>query len=276
MPPASPAAIMLVNSGSKVFGCLRIASASDAPDSTSVRVCRITAEKFLSSSWLPRMSRHCTSGRPASIITENCRVNTAKLFALTFLPVFPFFSVFASALPWTGVIFVTLICSRRRAAVAASTVSATRSPDTVWPARVRPEYANVAIRLAPHRRTRGRGARRAPQTGSGDDADAAVDHVLQLVAVRRRRHGRFERDQPLHVQARERLVHRLHAEFFLSGLHRAVDLVNLVVANQVPDRRVRHHDLERADASGAVSLRHQRLCDDPFEHERQLRPDLRL
>ena len=30
---------------------------------------------------LPRMSRHCTSGRPASIITENWRVKTARFFA---------------------------------------------------------------------------------------------------------------------------------------------------------------------------------------------------
>jgi hypothetical protein len=71
MPPASPAATMFVNSESNVFGCFRIASASDAPDSTSLRVCRITAEKFLSLSWEPRMSRHCTRGRPASIMTEN-------------------------------------------------------------------------------------------------------------------------------------------------------------------------------------------------------------
>ena len=80
MPPASPAAIMFVKSGSKVFGCFFIASASDEPHSTSDRVSRMTFAKFLSSSWLPRMSRHCTSGRPASIMTENCRVKTARFF----------------------------------------------------------------------------------------------------------------------------------------------------------------------------------------------------
>ena len=83
MPPASPAAIMLVNSGSNVFGCLRMASASDAPLSTSPRVARIVDEKFLSSSCVPRISRHCTSGRPASIITENWRVKIASDFGLT-------------------------------------------------------------------------------------------------------------------------------------------------------------------------------------------------
>jgi hypothetical protein len=124
---------MLVNSGSKVFGCFFIASASDAPLSTSPRVARMTRAKCLSSSWVPRISRHCTSGRPASIITENCRVKTARFLAATaraFSLPFP--------LSFTGRICVMSTCSRRSAATAASTVSATRSPVTFWPARVRP------------------------------------------------------------------------------------------------------------------------------------------
>ena len=109
MPPASPAAIMLVNSGSKVFGCFRIASASEAPDSTSVRVCRMTAAKFLSSSCEPRMSRHCTSGRPASIITENWRTNTARFLGDTVLSSRPAFLAAATAFTLAGVIRVTRI-----------------------------------------------------------------------------------------------------------------------------------------------------------------------
>ena len=132
---------MLVNSASNVLGCFRIASASDWPDSTSERVCRITAAKFLSSSCVPRMSRHCTRGNPASIITENCRVKTARFFAATFLPVVPGFSFLpaASVLAFAGVMRVTSTWSRRSAATAASMVSAARSPLTVCPARVRPE-----------------------------------------------------------------------------------------------------------------------------------------
>ncbi|MGC4084609.1 MAG: hypothetical protein QM736_21450 [Vicinamibacterales bacterium] len=80
----------------------------------------------------------------------------------------------------------------------------------------------------------------------------------------------------LHVQARQRLVGCLHAELFLAGLHHAVDLVNLVVANQVPDRGRRHHDLERRHTALAVGARQQRLTDDPLEHERELRADLSL
>jgi hypothetical protein len=40
---------------------------------------------------------------------------------------------------------VTRICSRLSAATAASIESAARSPLTVWPARVRPEYAKLGI-----------------------------------------------------------------------------------------------------------------------------------
>ncbi len=136
MPPASPAAIMFVKSGSKVFGCFFMASASEDPDSTSDRVSRITFAKCLSSSCPPRMSRHCTRGRPASIMTENCRVKTARFFELTRLPFNGFAA--ASAFALAGLMRVTMICSRRSAAVAASSDSATRSPLTVSPPRVRP------------------------------------------------------------------------------------------------------------------------------------------
>jgi hypothetical protein len=52
---------------------------------------------------------------------------------------------FSSALALAGVIRVTMIWSRRSAATAASMVSAIRSPLTVSPPRVRPEYAKLAI-----------------------------------------------------------------------------------------------------------------------------------
>ena len=74
---------MLTKRLSNTLGCFAIASASDAPLSTSPRVARITSEKFLSSSCVPRISRHCTSGNPASIITENWRVKTARFLEST-------------------------------------------------------------------------------------------------------------------------------------------------------------------------------------------------
>src|SRR5262245_39789238 len=241
----------------------------------------MTAAKFLSSSWLPRMSRHWTSGRPASIITENWRVKTARFLALTLRPSRPtdLGAAAASAFAFAGVIRVTMMRSRLSAATAASIVSAMRSPVTVSPPRVRPEYANVAIsvlyfpcwpsqcvvRLPPRARPR---QRCAPQAGAGHDADAAVDHFLQLVPVRGGAEGGLERDQPLVKQARQRLVAGLHAELLLPGLHHAVDLVDLVVANQIADRGRRHEDLERHDAPLPVAARQQRLTDDSFEHQR--------
>ena len=142
MPPASPAWIMFVNSASKVRGCLRIASASDMPLSTSSRTFRIVAANLACGSWRPRMSRHCTSGRPASIITLNCRVKIARLLAGT-LP--PTLARALAARAFTGSIRVIRICSRRNDATAASSESACRSPLTFSPALVRPENANACI-----------------------------------------------------------------------------------------------------------------------------------
>src|SRR5688572_15104664 len=148
------------------------------------------------------MSRHCTSGRPASIITENCRVNTARLFVgtplpRTLTPAAPLAPA-ALALAFVALIFVTRICSRRSIATAASTESASRSPLTTSPARVRPEKANVGIRrprlqLPTNALTHSPKTRltplhrygRASETGARHHPGAAVDHLLQFVLVRR-------------------------------------------------------------------------------------------
>ena len=65
---------MLVYRSLNALGCLRIASATVFPDSTSNTTSRTTAANALFSLWRARMSRACTSGRPALIIVENCRV----------------------------------------------------------------------------------------------------------------------------------------------------------------------------------------------------------
>src|SRR3954454_23406335 len=142
---------MLENSESNVLGCFFIASARAMPDWTSSRTFKMTAEKFLCGSCLPRISRHCTSGRPASIMTEDYRVKMARLFAGTALP--PLgpagLAALATFAALAASIRVTMICSRLNAATAASIVSATRSPVTDCPALVRPEYANVGINSVP-------------------------------------------------------------------------------------------------------------------------------
>ncbi len=72
------------------------------------------------------------------------------------------------------------------------------------------------------------------------------------------------------------MVESLHPELLLARLHRGVDLVDLVLPDQVPDGRVRHHDLHGQSAAGPARPRQQGLAQDPLEHKRHLRPDLRL
>src|SRR5229473_216323 len=83
MPPVSPASIMLVVRSSKTFGYWRMALARVAPPSTVVR----TPVRVFWNDWFSwfaaRISRHCTSGNPASIITENWRKKLAMSLTLT-------------------------------------------------------------------------------------------------------------------------------------------------------------------------------------------------
>src|SRR6266511_3992765 len=58
-------------------------------------------------------------------------------------------------------------------------------------------------------------------------------------------------DLALLHQIEQRLIHRLHSEL-LPGLHRGVDLVDLLLADYVSDGRGGYHDLERHDAPPAV------------------------
>src|SRR6185436_1069630 len=170
----------------------------------------MTAEKFLSSSCPPRISRHWTSGRPASIITENCRVKTARFFAETLLAL-KALGAAAFAASFTGLIWVTRIWSRRNAATAPSIDSATRSPVTVWPARVRPLYAKVAITQYSSACLLHRPHAGAIEPRACDHAYATVDQILQFVAIRRRHQRGLHGDQLLLIERRQRLVHRLHA-----------------------------------------------------------------
>ena len=154
-------------------------------------------------------------------------------------PLAAFFAAAAALPPSPASIAVTMICSRRSAATAASMVSATRSPRDRLPAAGPSGYANVGMAvlsgLPDHGPVAACPGRLHP--GAGHDPGAAGDHLLELVLHRRGVHRRLQRDQPPLVQRRQRLVHRLHPELLLAGLHRRVDLVDLVLADQVPDRR---------------------------------------
>ena len=61
-----------------------------------------------------------------------------------------------------------------------------------------------------------------------------------------------------------------------AGLHDRVDLLDLALADQVPDGVVREQDLERGDAALAVGGRQQRLRDDALERAGDLHADLLL
>ena len=71
------------------------------------------------------------------------------------------------------------------------------------------------------------------------------------------------------------LVHRLHA-VFLAGLHQAVDLVGLVVADHRLDARGADHDLHGQGPPRPSGAGDELLADHPFEHKGQLRPHLAL
>src|SRR5215210_1337292 len=262
IPPASPAATMLVYRLSNALGCLRMASAMDMPDSTSLRTSLMIAAKVLFSSWPPRISRHCTSGRPASSITENWRVKMETRLRLT-LPGRRGMSLISR--PFSRML-VTWICCRRSTETAASRVSASSWPSWTWPLRDLPFQTKLGIlRLLPLR-----GERRVQAGG------AAVDDLLELVRVRGAGERRFQRDHAFEVQGGQRLVERLHAMLGLAGLHHAVDLVHLVLTDQVADGGAGNEDLHRHRPPLAAGLGQQRLADDPLQHQRKLGPDLPL
>ncbi len=86
MPPISPARTSCTKRSSKTLGCSDSASAKVEPASTLAFTCSSTERKAALSFWVPRMSSAWTSGRPASIITENCRVKTRMSLVPTPLP----------------------------------------------------------------------------------------------------------------------------------------------------------------------------------------------
>src|SRR5262249_44116400 len=203
----------------------------------------------------------------------NWRVKTTRSFSGTGLPI-------ANAeRPWPCFLtFWTAICSARSRATAISSVAASTVPRRMSPPRVRPSYAKVGMGLAPSlvwlsRLGPGEGRSGRPPRERGSPllrvhgaARAAAglrggDHRLQLVDVRAPAQTVLERDDALQVQVAQRLVQRLHAELRLADLHLRVDLVDLVLADEVPDRGVRHHDRACDDALRARRSGHERLRD---------------
>src|SRR5688572_8399440 len=142
MPPASPAWTRLQYRSSKTLGCRRRASLKVEPVSTDDLTSRSTPEKILLSVCPARMSRHCTMGRPASIIVANNRVKVTRSLVLTPEPMVKV-SCLLFFLTRVGVRF----CCRRRA-LTASSVSASMRPFLISPVRARASQTNSAISAA--------------------------------------------------------------------------------------------------------------------------------
>src|SRR5215204_3053525 len=119
-------------------------------------------------------------------------------------------------------------------------------------------------------------ALRAGGAVAGVDARAVLDQLAQLVGVGGPLHRRLDGDEPLVVERGQRLVEGLHAVLALAGLHHRVDLVHLVLADEVADGRVGDEYLQRHRAPAAVGARDERLAEDAFQDERELRAYLRL
>ena len=141
IPPVSPASIMLVVRSSNMLGYWRIALARVAPPSTVVRT-PVSVFWKVGFSWLAaRISRHCTRGRPASIITENWRKKIAMSLVLTLaLPNIGRENSFPFSRIEPGV-----TRSRRSCAANTCLLAATRSPVIFSPDAFLPENVKTGM-----------------------------------------------------------------------------------------------------------------------------------
>src|SRR5512140_1554685 len=333
MPPTSPAAHSWMYSSSNTFGCSLSASAKVEPPSTFALIANTTLRNAGLSICVPRMSRHWTRGRPASIIVANCRVKMRMSFPVT--PPIPGRGM------WISIGFFLTLTGLRpsdlRRAFTASASPASISPFLISPCLVRASHSHIgalffgatarwvtcvaagaAIRMLPSgpaivpygSTSRPHGAAPRPRparllNGVGTPGRTcsrsaplprrpaarprrplvrrevragvpAREDVLELVRVRRPPERLLLRDEPPLEQVRQRLVEGLHPELRLAHLHRRVDLVDLVLADEVPDGGVGHHDLQRQDAPRPARLRQERLGQHALDDERELGADLRL
>jgi hypothetical protein len=130
MPPTSPARTRFTNRSLNTRGYLPSASAKVEPCSTSDLTPRITSLKPAFACWSPWIERHCTSGRPASIMVANCRVKMTRSRVLG-----PFFRNFTPSNRSFDFAFTpmgVIICARSWAITAVS-LAASITPFLVVP-----------------------------------------------------------------------------------------------------------------------------------------------
>src|SRR4051794_7763117 len=214
---------MLVVRSSKILGYCRIAFESVAPPSTLWRTPVRHFWKTWFSWFAARISRHCTRGSPASIMTENCRKKTAMSLTGT-LPV-PSFGR-ANSLPFS-LMAPGVMRSRRNCMVTAALLSANRSPAIFLPWGSVPVNVNTGITVTPlvlfayrhYLPTPGEAGKPLSALRRGCSnlwrLYAAINHVLQLIRHGRARQRGLQRDGFLEIQCCQRLVKRLHAKLVL-------------------------------------------------------------
>src|SRR6266852_696814 len=284
IPPVSPASIMFTVRSSKTLGNCFMALASVAPPSTVVRTpLRVFWKAGFS--WLAaRISKHCTNGRPASIMTENWR----KKIAISLVLTLPEPNVgMANSLPFSR-IAPGVMRSRRNCCASTCLFAAIRSPATFCPPASLPENVKTGMVLtSPHCATclsksfaagfSSRSSCRHPRDEPYDclcltlafrKPCPTVDHFLQLILVAGALHRNFQRDLLLEISGCQRLVECLHAELLLPRLHGGINLMDFVFADQVSDGSVGRHDFHNHGAALAIDLGQQGLTHDPFQHHR--------
>src|SRR2546426_532468 len=218
-----------------------------------------------------------TSGRPALIIVANCRVKTTT--SRVFTPP-PNLKLILSCLG-AGRTCTTTMRFLRRWAMTSSRDGRSTSPCWRSPFRVRAVYWKTGMihsrrRLAARGNLGLTGLRRAGlrQRFPLIHRLLAV-HAQEFVGVRAHAEALVLTHLAVHVQLVERIEERLHP-VLLPGLHRRLDLVDLVVADQGPDGGGADHDLRRHHPAAPLRLLEQSLGDHPLQHKGELRPDLGL
>src|SRR5436309_10392246 len=212
---------MLTYRSLNALGCLRSASASVWPLSTSYTTCRVVSARLLFSVCCARMSSACTSGRPALIMVANWRVNTTTSRVL--MPE-PSFGSLNSAGAWRTC--TTTMRFFRRWAMTSSRLGSSILSLTSSPLSVRAVYwksgmAREASRRLPAGPYFGHAELRRPARPERLALihQGLADHPQELVRVGRGAEALLLRDLAGDVQLVERVVQRLHA-VLLPRLHR--------------------------------------------------------
>src|SRR5712691_9864026 len=105
---------------------------------------------------------------------------------------------------------------------------------------------------------------------------STVDHVLQFIGIRGTRNRHVQRNQFGKIGVRETLVKGLHPGLPGPCLHRGVDLVNLILADQVADGRRRYKNFHDHGAAASIRARQKRLTKNSLEHHGKLGTNLWL